>query len=269
MSHFHQRPERRRQRSLAAKALVLGQPAAAILHQGRTAHLLPVKSTDHRGRYAVGMRLGVKEMVPGPTACHVIVTAVHGPREAFTLGDVTYPIARELGHMHLSAFWRYWLVNHDQAWIGRAIEAETDTDEEIARRFESRWAGKLAWLIRFRVDREAPPRLLAARSDELYVENDAMALHGEMPALSEEEWKTHIGPDSAFRRAQRERERKAWRESQLWENRLVAAKAAAKAKGYDVRDEVRRFERLMGQGKIEKAMRQLELLEARVFPVAA
>ena len=269
MTSFRQRPSRRRERGLTAKALVLGHEPTAILHEDRTAHLLPVKSSDHRSRYSAGMRLAVKEMVPGPTACNVIVTSVHGPREMFTLGQVTVRVARELGHVRLDAFWRYWIVNHDQAWIGRAIEAGTDTEEEIARRFEQRWSGKLAWLIRFRIDRTAAPRLLAARSDELYVESDATALRGELPALTEDEWKLHIGPQSRYRERDRLAAQRAARVAKAWPERIAAARVAAKAKGADIRDECRRYERLVEQGKTEKALRQLERIEERAFPVAA
>jgi hypothetical protein len=43
-----------------------------------------------------------------------------------------------------------------------------------------------------RVERALPPRLLAERSDELYVENPARALDGEPEALTENDWKRHI-----------------------------------------------------------------------------
>lgn len=285
---------RRRARGITAKAIVLGEPATPILHEGRTAHLAPVRSGDHRARYTPGMRLAIKQMVPGPTACHVTVTSVRGPRDEFTLGQLAYLDARALGHTRLDHLWRRWITNHDQAWLGRAIDAGTDTDDEIARRFETRWSGKLAWLIRFQLDRTAAPRLLAdetgssdqfkldrdgrwiysprqdeRESDRGYTSSDSRALAGELPALTDSEWERHIRPAAEARRTERLAAAFAGRAALGHEQRLADAKAKARSKGYDIRDEVRRYEHLARNGQHDKALRQLEILETRVFPIAA
>jgi hypothetical protein len=259
------RPTRRRTSNPRASAIVLGQPATGIIHKGVTAHLLPHRSSDHRSRYSTGQRLAIKIMVPGPTACHVTLTAVHGPKQHFTLGQLTIQDARALGYTRLDHLWRNWITNHDQTWLGRAIDNDQDTDEEIARRFQTRWADKLAWLLHFNIDHAAAPHLLAARSDELYVENPAMALRGELPALRPDEWDTHIGPKSPYRIA----DHLAAKRAQTWQARLAEATEHATHRGKDIRDELRRFNRLITDGKIEKAMRQLELLEQRIYPAAA
>lgn len=284
MTSHIQRPTRRRQRGLTAKAIVLGHPATPILHQGRTAHLLPVRGGDHRARYAPGQRLSIKVMVPGPTECHVIVTRVQGPRDAFTLGQLAYLDARELGHTRLDHLWRHWITNHDQAWLGRAIQAGADTEDQIAQRFDARWAGKLAWLIRFRLDHTAQPRLLAASpsiydpekedaegrdEDRGYTTSDARSLPGEMPALTDTEWATHIGPQSRYRSQDRVAQQRADREARNGPQRLAHARATARAKGYDITREIRLYDAHITKGKQEKALRQLELIEARVFPIAA
>lgn len=263
------RPSHRRQRNLQGKWLVLGiNKTNEVQYHGLQAVLLPLRSGDHRRRYSTGQRLAVKPYVPGPTECHVHVTDVRGPASMFSLGQVDYTIARELGHVRLDTFQEAWVREHDTLWCEKVLPGlavGVCEQDKILERFQSRWASKLAWLIRFRVDIAAEPRLLAARSDELYVTNEAMALKGEMPALTEDEWGTHVGPKSPYRIADRITQKR----SETWQARLAAAKADARERGRDIRSECRRFDLLMAQGKTEKAMRQLDLLEARVFPVAA
>lgn len=260
---------RRRARNPRATAIVLGEPATAILHHNRTAHLLPVRSGDHRARYATGMRLAVKVMVPGPTACHIILTTVHGPRDQHTLGQITRTTAKDLGHIHLDAFWRHWITNHDQAWLGQHVHQGTDTDTAIAERFHHRWSGKLVWLLRFHVDIAAAPHLLAARSDELYVENAAMALRGELPALTEDEWKRHVKPWADERRADRIAAQHAQRAEQPLPTRVKLAQSTARIKGLPLDGEFRRLTYLLDKGRAAEASRQLGYIEARVFPQAA
>lgn len=267
------RPSHRRQRSLTAKWLVLGIRKADDVQYGKTnALLVPLKSGDHRRRYSTGMRLAVKPYIPGPTECHVLLTSVRGPAELFTLGQVDYAIARDLGHVRLDTFQEAWVREHDAHWIETVLPhlaAGVCEQDKVLERFRNRWAPKLAWLLRFKIDIAAEPRLLAARSDELYVTNEAMALKGEMPALTEDEWKTHIGPDSRYRASERVTTMLSDRAARGHAERFEDAKAKARAKGYDIRDECRRYERLVQNGLEDKALRQLELLEARVFPVAA
>lgn len=297
MTSFRQRPSRRRERSLTARALVTGFPVSDIQHGNRRAILLPARNGkpphgDHDKRYAVGQRLAVKEYIPGPTSFHVRVTDVQGKSDGFYVGHVTRAIAKELGHVRLDAFWRHWLLNHDQAWYVRNSPADDHvTDEEIARRFASRWAErKLAWLIRFDIDHETSPRLLSATSggadsfregpdrrwvyaprdtdreeDRGYTSSDSHSVNGELPALTDDEWATHIGPKSPYRIAGRLADKKA----ETWQVRYAAARSSAREAGKDIRSESRRFDLLMAQGKTEKAMRQLDLIEARLFPVAA
>jgi hypothetical protein len=136
-------------------------------------------------------------------------------------------------------------------------------------RFDDRHAHKEVWLLRFAVERALPPRLLAERSDELYVENPARALRDEMPALSEDEWKLHIAPDAKDREHARQAMLIRDRASQGTRERLSRARDAASVKGLDMRSEFRRYERLMLHERLGDAVRQLELIESRVFPARA
>lgn len=281
---------RRRDRPYKSSAIVLGHPATGILHQGVTAHLQRYRSSDHQSRYAAGQRLAVKVMVPGPNACHIIVTDVQGPKQEYTLGQLTIQDARALGHTRLDHLWRHWITNHDQAWLGRAIENGEDTEQEIARRFGTEWASKRAWLLRFEIDHAETPRMLSSivggspqfraghdrrweyvpRQDEQeadrgYTSSDSMSVRDSGVALTDHQWETHIGPKSPYRIADHLAAKKAL----TWQARLAEATEAAQQRRKDIRDERRRFDRLMADGKIDKAMRQLEIIEQRVYPIAA
>lgn len=282
---------RRRDRNPKASAIVLGVPASAILHHGRTAHLLPHHSSDHPGRYKPGQRLAVKTMVPGPTECHVTLTTVNGPRQRFTLGQITIADARALGHTRLDTLWRHWITNNDQEWLGRQITAGTDTDTEIARRFNTRWSSRLTWLLRFELAATIePPRLLAAgggcnwqeireaqearehfraprdtEADHGYTASDSRSLDEAGVGLTDTQWETHIGPKSPYRTA----ERLATKRAMTWQVRLADAKEEARRRSKDIRDECRRFDKLIREDKMEKAIRQLELIEQRVYQIAA
>lgn len=310
MPKFRQRTSRRRERGLAAKALVTGFNPSDILHGGCRAVLVPLRPErdakdkalprpHHWKRFAVGQLLAVKEYVPGPTAFNVRLVYVHGPKgdgslsdQSFTLGDVDTQIARELGHYRLDAWMRYWVVNHDQDWY---VEQLTDggpaTDEQIKARFDTNWEGTPVWLLRFDIETgEEAARFLARGggasdykagddrrwycaprsedeerdSDRGYTATLSLAAD-ELPGLSDSDWAKHVGPKSPYRIAERVQSKKA----ETWQSRYATAKQEAKERRKDVRSECRRFDLLIAQGKTEKAMRQLELIEARLLPLAA
>jgi hypothetical protein len=263
------RTTRRKTPNPRASWLVAGRATPAIVHHGQQAYLLPHQASHHPKRYRPGQTLDVKPYVPGPTQARVTVTEALGPDQRFRLGQVTDQIARELGYEGIDTFRLSWIETQDDDWVQRAGNDAPLAADAYLERFEQRWAPKLAWLIRFKLDNTADPHLLAARSDELYVTNPAMALHDELPALRPDEWQLHIAQSSPFRERARLREQRLHRESQKWQARLTGAQSAARAKGYDIRDECRLYERLMQQGHVERAKAQLALIEARVYPVAA
>lgn len=291
----HRRSRPRKARRPDARWLVTGLPAAArIRHHGQQAYLQPVRAGDHPRRYSTGQRLALKPYIPGPTAAHLIVTAVEGPRERFRLGQVDDVTARELGYDGMETFRLTWVRDEDADWFERTENEHRDehghlTDLEdayakVQARFEQRWAPKLAWLLRFRLDHAAAPRMLAAApsiydpmkeddegrdEDRGYTTSDARSLPGEHPALTDLEWETHVGPRSVFRERARLRAQRREREAREWPERLRAARAAARIKGYDIRDECRRFDRLIERREFDQALEQLRRIEGRVFPVAA
>jgi hypothetical protein len=160
MSTFRHTPSHRRKPKPTASWLVVGYDTSRdILYHGRTAHILPVRSTDHRKRYHEGQRLAVKAFVGGPNECRINVLAV----DRIQVQDIDYPTARALGYIRVDQFREDWEKPHQ--WV---------------------------WVIRFVVDRTAAPRLLALHSEDLYVENITLALPDEPEALSEDDWKRHV-----------------------------------------------------------------------------
>lgn len=282
MPHHRSRPTHRKARNPRASWLVLGGPTAtSVLHHGQRALLIPVKAGDHRSRYSTGQRLAVKTYVPGPTEAHVILTGVSGIRETFRLGDVDYATARELGHVRLDHFRCAWVEDNDHDWMARV---EVPTDEQLMERFESRWDQKLAWLLRFRIDPTAPPRMLAAApssydpskenaegrdEDRGYTTVDSRSARDELPALTDDEWNRHVGSRSAFREHARLRAEKAEREARSLDERIERAEKEARAKGYSLRSEMWVLKGHLRDGKPEKARQQMERIERRVFPMAA
>jgi hypothetical protein len=292
----------RKQRRRDARWLVTGMnAAAAIQNHGQTRYLLPVRSGDHPKRYSAGQRLALKPYVPGPTSAHVILARV----ERIYVGQVDDTTARELGYEGAETFRLAWVREHDTDWWQR-LEEHSQTEEgiledpmvaygKVQARFEHRWAKrKLAWLLTFTLDTVTAPRMLAAspelagsyrigtdnrwhyvprederESDRGYTSTDSRSLQDEKPALTDDEWETHVGPRSRYREWDRLREQKRDREAKPLRDRLRAAQAAARTKGYDIRPETRRLEHALMKGRTEQARQQLALIERRVFPVAA
>jgi hypothetical protein len=267
MPRFRRKPSSRRAAAPTAKWLVTGPSIAAEIKYGRrTTHLIPCKPSHHRRRFYKGQRLSVRAYVGGCSECHVTVTSA----ERIQLRDVDYQAVRELGYIRMDQFRVTWVEENDQAWSAKLQEEfPLNVIERFIRkenRFDSRHGHKDVWLIRFRVERAVPPRLLAERSDELYVDTAARALREEMPALSEEEWRTHIAPASRDREHARQLMLTQARSEQSVAVRVAQARSAAAAKGLDLRSEFRRYDRLVLHDRVGDAVRQLELIESRVFP---
>lgn len=193
MPTFRHRPSSRRQPKPTASWLVLGPTETSAIKYGhRTTQLISCKPSHHRRRYHPDQRLAVKAYVGGPTECRVTIASA----DRITLGQLDYQTIRRLGYIRLDQFQVTWVEEHDQAWAARLQEEHPgDVMERFCRkegRFHARHADKPMWLITFALDLLEPARLLAARSDELYVTTTATALPHEPEALSEEDWKRHV-----------------------------------------------------------------------------
>jgi hypothetical protein len=277
MPRFRNAPSRRRQPAPTAKWLVLGLTEARLVAHGqRATHMLPVKPSHHRKRFLPGQRLAVKAYVGGPTECHVTVTDA----QRVQLGHVDYAAARELGHPYVDAFRAAWVAEH-----------EPDHDGDALERFERRHAHREVWLVRFALDRTEVPRMLAqagrdqgsyvagpdrrwryqpgtedAETDRGYTSSDSLSLRDAGRALKDDEWELHVGRPARVRETQRQAMIRTDRITQTTSERLAAARAAAQAKGFDMRDEFRRYDRLVLRERPGEALEQLALIESRVYP---
>jgi hypothetical protein len=194
--HFRTRSSHRRARRPTASWIVAGPKGAKAIARGDVTMIArPAKGSDHAKRYQPGMRLAVKMCVGikgmSDTLCHVRALQVRGPRDPMTAGMIGYTEARMLGYATSDDF--------RTAWVS---DLDPDHADDPLDRFDARWAGKLIWAVRFEVDIAEAPRLLAVRSDELYVESPARALPDEFPALSEEDYKRHVEGRRAMSTAQ-------------------------------------------------------------------
>jgi hypothetical protein len=258
MPKFRQKPSSRRQARPTASWLVLGtSEARLVVHGQRTTHLTLVKPSHHHKRFLAGARLAVKAYVGGVTECprRGLRRAAHparpgrlqpGPRARLR---PPRPVPGSVGGLSTRR---------------RGVPARVEAD--LLERFQRRHAHREVWVIRFAVDRAQAPRLLAARSDELYVENAAMALPFEFPALTPDEHELHIGRPARDREARRQAMLAATRAALSTEQRVTAARRAAASKGLDMRSEFRLYDRHVRLERAVEALRQLELIESRVFP---
>jgi hypothetical protein len=260
MPRFHRPPSGRRQPRTTAKAIALGMTLAGKVARGeQRAVLMPVRlplenREGYRKRFAADRQLAIHAFWGGPRVCNVRVSDA----QRIQLGQVDYGLVRELGYVRLDQFQESWVREHDPKPAYEIMD--------LLERFQRRHAHREVWVIRFAVDRAQAPRLLAARSDELYVENPAMALPFEFPALTPDEHELHVARPALVREARRQAMLLADRAALSTDQRVTAARRAAAAKGLDMRSEFRLYDRHVRLERVVEALRQLELIESRVFP---
>jgi hypothetical protein len=249
--------------------------------------MLPVKPNHHRRRFHSGQRLSLKAFVGGSTLAHLVVSDA----ERIQLGQVDYGLVRELGYHRVDAFRIAWVEDHDQAWL-EGVDAFIDTVADgMLERFQRRHAHREVWVVRFALDRTETPRMLAqagrdrgsfavgpdnrwryrpsaedAEADRGYTSVDALSLRDVGRALDDEAWELHVGRPSRDREARRQQMLAQDRAALDTTQRVAYARHTASTKGLDMRSEFRLYARLDRQGQTGRALRQLELIESRVFP---
>jgi hypothetical protein len=221
--------------------------------------MLPVKPNHHRRRFHEGQRLSLKAFVGGSTLAHVVVSDA----QRIQLGQVDYSLVRELGYVRLDQFQEAWVREHDPAWVASIIPENIPDPLE---RFQRRHAHREVWVIRFAVDHTDSGGLLAAKSEEGYTDCAARAMREEMPAVRGFDWELHIGRHARDREARRQAMLAATRAALSTDQRVTAARRAAASKGLDMRSEFRLYDRHVRLERVVEALRQLELIESRVFP---
>lgn len=262
MRHFRQKPSARKQAGPLAKQLILGyETARLVVHGQRQVHILPVRSSDHRKRFHEDQRLAVKGYIGGIVEAKVIVSAVH----RIPLRSVDFRTARAFGATHLDGFRLGWVEANDTTRVLKWDDPEDDYHAALLERFDARWSDRDVWVVWFELDRNQPARLLAERSDELYVENAARALKDEMPALTEEEHERHIGKPSKNLAVEREKRRLMNAELLTDDERLEVAKRDAAHKGVDISRELGALN-FTRNGRMLGA---IEAIERKVYRVAA
>jgi hypothetical protein len=282
--HFRTRSSHRRARRPTASWIVAGPKGAKAIARGDITMIArPAKSGDHQKRYQPGMRLAVKMCVGikgmSDTLCHVRVLDARGPRELMTAGQIGFAEARMLGHDTTGTFKLNWVREHDEQWWRPIQERlngrdpDEDTLDEFLDRFDSRWASKLIWAVRFEIDITEASRLLAVRSDELYVESPARALPDEFPAISEADYKRHVqgrrDMSTADWIAKGEEARAKERETKSVEERLQRLERDARQRGIDISDDMWRIRKRLPFVTAQSLEKQIMACETRVYRFAA
>jgi hypothetical protein len=281
---FRQKPSSRRAARPTASWLVTGPTIASQIQYGhRTTYMQPVKASHHRRRYHDGQRLSLKGYVGGSTLAHIIVARA----DRIQLGHVDYGLVRELGYIRLDAFQEAWVAEHDPKFGSD----EVVSSEQVLERFQRRHARREMWVIRFALDRTETPRMLAqagrdrgshyigsdgrwhyrpgaedAEADRGYTSVDALSLRDVGRALDDEAWERHVGKAARDREARRQAMLVQDRAALDTGQRASYARHAASTKGLDMRSEFRLYDRLVRLDRAGEALRQLELIESRVFP---
>jgi hypothetical protein len=193
MKHF-QTPRHGRKRAPrpTARDLAVGHDNAKAINRGvMTLHIRPIRSSDHRKRYTPAKPLNVRAFTGGPTWCKIIIVAVER-------------------------------IPLDQALtLANAKHAGYRTTAELAAAFECSYGkgrkDKPVWVVHFRLDLTETPRMLAAtggappnyrlgadgrwhyverhddrEGDRGYTSTVSHALRDELPALSDDDWRTHV-----------------------------------------------------------------------------
>lgn len=283
-----------------AKNLILGLTLAEkVARREVTLIVLPVKGTHHFKRYITGTTLPVRGYVGGPVLADVHLVDVRRSMPATQgatgmpapLGEPTFPEARAAGHVTVTAFKVAWVTEHDPAWMTK----EPRDENAIIARYDTRHARRLAWTLTVRVRAsQNPSRLLLARpsiydprrdpfspsydrtlenidteEDRGYTSTPARALDDAGDALTDAEYKTHISHDARDREERRKAQQRFEREHAGFPARVAAAEAATRARRVGLRDEFRRLDRLIEQGRGDDALKQLARIETRAFPEAA
>ena len=252
-----------------ARDIAIGHDNAKAINRGvMRLHLRPVRSTDHAKRYKPGQILNVRAFVGGPTWCKINVTdAARVPlTEALTLENAKLAGYRTSSELR-GAFERSYGEGRSdrQVWVIRFSLDTTEAPRLLAESGDSRGRYRLGSDGRWQYVECHDER----ESDRGYTDTPARALREEPPALRDDDWARHVAKPAELRAVVRIAEQIAERAATSTDARLAQARQRATLNGYDMRDEFRRYDRLVTQGREHDALRQLQLIEQRVFPRAA
>ena len=183
-------------------------------------------------RPMLGQRVYVKAHQRDDIACHVLVLNVADR----PLGSLAFEDARACGYRTTAGAKAAWVQEHDLPWLSQQLEVDLPfpDEDEMAARFDQRWAPKHAWMITFELDTRERPRLLAHRNAKAdYVEHPAQAMPREPEAVSADTQK-QFSREGHQGFVARELHREQSRERLGLEERLRLAREEAQASGADV-----------------------------------
>ena len=132
-------------------------------------------------------------------------------------------------------------------------------------------AHKFAWFLT--AQPTEAPRLLAAASDEIYVQSPGRAMRGTADpgeALTEEEHKRHVQDRADRRTAKHQRQLEADREALPYQARKAMVRDGARRRRIDISSEMFTLNRMEREGRPEQTLLvKLRAIEAIVRPEAA
>lgn len=255
---------------------------ARLVRQGRKTQTRRPTRSGEPCRYRQGKDYAVQPGRGQSATCRIMVDEVRQER----LGDIAFADARAEGFTTTEDFKAAWVAIHDRAWLEHETamldEAENDDgvvldrDVWLARRsldmFAERHAHRDVWVIRFRLHAEEELRLLALRSDELYVTNSAQALPGEPEAVDEDTQKRITANAGTVQRqwgsieqARRDRDRALLSR----EDQLVRLRRAARLRSVDASRELWALQNMLATAPEDRFVAKVRKTEAKVFRLAA
>jgi hypothetical protein len=138
--------------------------------------------------------------------------------------------------------------------------------------FEQRHAHKPVWVVSFRVHVEEEMRLLALRSDEIYVTSAAQAMRHEPEAVDADTQRAITGRSGTVQRqwgsleqARRDRDRALLSR----EDQIVRLRRAARLRSVDASRELWALQNMLPSAADDRFVAKVRKTEAKVFRAAA
>lgn len=253
-----------------------------LIRQGRKTQTRRPIRADEPCRYREGKDYAVQPGRGQSATCRIHVTSVRQER----LGDIPFTDARAEGFPTTEDFKAYWIAIHDAKWLEHETrmlnEAENDDgvvldrDMWLMRRsldiFDRRHADRTVWAISFCLHVEEEVRLLALRSDEIYVTNSAQAMRHEPEAVDEDTQKRITENAGTVQRqwgsleqARRDRDRALLSR----EDQIVRLRRAARLRSIDASRELWALQNMLATASDQAFVMKVRKTEARVFQAAA
>lgn len=241
----------------------------AIAEGKKTQTRRPIKGDDPC-RYQPGKSYAVQPGRGKPAAFRITIVDVR--QEA--AGEITLEAAVAEGFRSTDAFKAYWVGLHDKAWLEKLADDWADPyderyDDLVRDRFHARHAHRPVWVITFELDRTEQPRYVAEGWPD-YTTSAHLALAGEPEALSDADWKRHVGeraPMTATQyRVQEVNRYEQERQLLAQEERITRARRKAAMNGVDISRELWLLRSMQAKGSAPHQLaKRVEIVERKAF----